>query len=277
MPRFFIYTTIFIIMKTYLYLIFTACLYSAGTNAETRLSVAPSLLNFNYTEFNASGSILDEETGLIPGIQFLLSRDFSEQLSVELEISAYGGNVDYVGHTQSGLAHNTTTNEELLRVGARLISPLSANTDVYLGAKYHRWNRDIFSNNGVAGLFERYQWWELSAGTSISFWARENQSWIADIALLRTINPTIYVDLSSVDGGVADLDLGPDTGARLQLMWKLSKDNQTTYAINAFYELWGFGRSDSKATSGGSTSYSIYEPESETRHSGVQLQLGFRY
>lgn len=266
------------IMKTCLYLIFAASLYSADSNTETRLSVAPSLLNFDYTEFNASGGILDEETGLIPGIQFLLSRDFSErQLSVELEISAYGGNVDYVGHTQSGLAHNTTTNEELLRVGARLISPLSANTDVYLGTKYQRWNRDIFSNNGVAGLFERYQWWELSAGTRTSFAVRENQSWIADIALLRTIDPTIYVDLSSVDAGSTDLDLGAETGARLQLIWKLSKDNQTTYAINAFYEIWGFGMSDSKATSGGSTSYSIYEPESETRHSGVQFQLGLQY
>lgn len=264
-------------MKPYFYLIFAACLYSAGTKAETRLSVVPSLLNFDYTEFNASGGILDQETGLIPGIQFLLARDFSEQLSTELEISAYDGNVDYVGHTQSGLPHNTTTNEELFGIGARLVAPLSADTDAYLGAKYQRWNRDIFSNNGVAGLFERYQWWELSAGTRISFPVRENQNWIADIALLRTIDPTIYVDLASIGGGDADLDLGPDTGVRFQLMWKLSNDNQTTYAINAFYELWGFGRSDSKATSGGSTSYFIYEPESETRHSGVQFQLGFQY
>ena len=265
------------IMKTCLYLIFAASLYSAGSNAETQFTVAPSLLNFDYTEFNASGSILDRETGLIPGIQFLLSRDFSEQLSAELEISAYDGNVDYTGHTQSGLPHNTTTNEELFGIGARLIAPLSAHTDAYFGAKYQRWNRDIFSNNGIAGLFERYQWWELSAGTRISLRARENQSWIADIALLRTINPTIYVNLASVDGGNADLDLGADTGARLQLMWKLSKGNQTTYAINAFYELWGFGMSDSKATSGGSSSYFIFEPESKTRHSGVQFQLGFRY
>ncbi|MDT8453007.1 MAG: hypothetical protein RQ936_09740 [Gammaproteobacteria bacterium] len=265
-------------MKPYFYLIFAACLYSAGSKAETGFSVAPSLLNFDYTEFKASGGILDQETGLIPGIQLLLTRDFSaQQLSAELEISTYDGNVDYAGHTQSGLAHDTTTNEELFEIGARLVAPLFTNTDVYLGAKYQRWNRDIFSNNGVAGLFERYQWWELSAGTRISFPARKNQNWIADIALLRTINPTIYVDLASIDGGDADLDLGPDTGARLQLMWVLSNDHQTTYAINAFYEMWGFGRSDSKATSGGSTNYSIYEPESETRHSGVQFQLGFQY
>ena len=252
-------------------------IFSQTTKAESQFSITPSLIHFDYTEFDFNGSVLDKETGWIPGIQFRLTQDFINQLNIELEISTYRGNVDYSGQTQTGLPHHTQTNEELFRLGAHLIAPLSPNTNVYLATKYHRWDRNIHSNNGVAGLFERYQWWEISAGSRISFWEKDHQAWIADIAILQTISPTIYVDLSSVDAGSTNLNLGSDTGARLQLMWKTSVEDQYTYGINAFYEIWDFGVSNSQNTSGGSSSLSIYEPESETRHSGIQLQLCLNY
>jgi len=252
-------------------------IFSQTIKAESQFSITPSLMHFDYTEFNFNGSVLDRETGWIPGIQFRLTQDLLNQLNIELEISTYGGNVDYSGQTQTGLPHHTQTNEKLLRFGAHLIAALSPNTDIYLATKYHQWDRNIRSNNGVASLFEQYQWWEISAGSRILFWIKDGQSWIADIAILQTISPTIYVDLSSVDAGSTDLNLGPDTGARLQLMWKTSADDHYTYGINAFYEIWGFGVSNTQSTSGGSSSLSIYEPESKTRHAGIQLQLNFNY
>ena len=251
--------------------------FSLTAQAKSKFSITPSLMYFDYTEFSSSGSVLDRETGWIPGIQFQLAQDLSNQLNIELGISTYGGNVDYAGHTQSGVPHNTRTNEGLIRIEARFIAPLLTNTDIYLATKSHQWDRNIYSNNGVAGVFERYQWWEISVGSRISFWIKDNQTWTADIAILKTINPTLYVDLSSVDAGNANLNLGSDTGARLQLMWETSNNERYTYGVSTFYEIWGFGVSDSRTTSGGSSSFSIFEPRSETRHMGIQLQLSFKY
>ena len=251
--------------------------FSVTAQAESKIFITPSLMYFDYTEFDFNGSVLDKETGWIPGIQFQVAQDFTNQLSIELEISAYNGDANYAGHTQSGLPHHTQTNEEVIRLGAHIIAPLYSNTNIYLATKYHQWNRNIQSNNGIASLFEQYQWWEIAVGSRISFWEKDRQAWIADIAILQTISPTIYVDLSSVDAGSTNLNLGSDTGARLQLMWKTSVEDQYTYGINAFYEIWDFGVSNSQNTSGGSLSLSIYEPESETRHTGIQFQLSFDY
>ncbi|MDH5387768.1 MAG: hypothetical protein OEY06_04905 [Gammaproteobacteria bacterium] len=251
--------------------------FSLIARAESEFSLTPSLMHFDYTEFSYNGTVLDRETGWVPGIQFQLAHDINDQLNIELGISTYGGNVDYAGHTQSGLPHNTRTNEGLTRIDTRFIAPLLPDTNIYLATKFHQWDRNIYSNNGVAGIFEQYQWWEISVGGRISFWIKNNQAWIADIAILRTINPTLYVDLSSVDAGNADLNLGSDTGARLQLMWEISTNERYTYGINTFYEIWDFGISDTKNTTGGSSSFSIFEPRSETRHIGIQFQLNFKH
>lgn len=251
--------------------------FAQTAQAESQFSVSPTLMHFDYTEFSFDGSVLDSETGWIPGIQLLLAQNLSHNLNIEFEASTYAGGVDYAGYTQSGLPHNTRTNEEVIRLGVRLVAPVLTNTDIYLTTKYHQWDRNILSNNGIAGLFEQYQWWEISAGTRILFFVKDNQKWMADLAILRTINPGIHVDLSSINAGKTDLDLGADTGARLQLMWMISGDKQYTYGINAFYEIWEFGVSDSKVTRGGSSSFSVFEPSSETRHSGIQLQLNFNY
>ena len=264
-------------MKKYLIVFIITFVCSFDIRAETQFSIAPSLMHFDYTEFASDNSVLDCETGWLAGIQFKLAQNLSNQLGIELEISAQDGKVDYAGHTQSGLPHNTQTNEGLIRIGARLIAPILSNSHIYLATQHHQWKREIYSNNGVAGLFEKYQWWEISAGSRILLWSRDNQAWIADIAILRTLNPTLFVDISSVDAGYANLDLGSDTGARLQLMWKIAETDQYTYGINAFYEIWDFGISDVKQTQGGSTSFSVFEPRSETRHSGIQFQLKLKY
>ncbi|MCW8924189.1 MAG: hypothetical protein OQK69_11255 [Gammaproteobacteria bacterium] len=252
-------------------------LLSLNVEAESQFSISPSLLHFKYTEFSTTGSTLNKETGWIPGIQLHLSKQFNQQWSSGVEVITYGGKVDYDGHTQSGQTHSTDTNETIFKLGAHLKTPVTEDTDLVFGAKYNKWKRDIYDNNGIFGLLEIYRWWEISAGITHEFGKTDTQSWHIEAHLLKTINPTIHVDLSRADYGKTDLNLGTDWGTRLQLSWDHKHSSNWQYGFNVFYEAWNFGRSNSKATTGGTYSGTFYEPYSETRHSGLILEITKTY
>ena len=248
-----------------------------SVKAEAELSIAPSLLHFDYTEFGFNNSELNNETGTILGTQLDLNTTINEKLSIEFEISHYDGNVNYDGRSQSGVAITTATNENVFRYGVKIITSLIYNTDIFLSTTFHQWDRDIQGKDTILGIFEKYQWREISAGIKTKLWSTKQSSWFAEAAILKTINPEMHIDLSEADFGSTNLKLGTDTGARFQLSWVKSDTNKRSYGINAFYETWDFGISDSNTTSGGTTSISIYEPRSETRHSGIQFLLSFHY
>lgn len=248
-----------------------------SAKAEVQFSIAPSLLYFDYTEFSTSGTTLDKETGWIPGVQFHLNKQFNEQWTVELELTTYDGNVNYDGHTQAGTAHSTNTDETIFKLGARIKTPLTTHTNLVFGTKYNKWERNISNNNDILGLLEIYRWWEISAGITGEFWKTETQSWLIEANLLRTINPTIHVDLSRADYGKTNLNLGTDWGTRLQLFWVHKHTSNWQYSFNIFYETWNFGRSNSQATTGGTNTATVYEPYSETRHKGLLLAITKSY
>ncbi|MDH3342460.1 MAG: hypothetical protein OEM07_01930 [Gammaproteobacteria bacterium] len=264
-------------MKKCFYLIFLYLTLSADLKAETQLSIAPALLFFDYTEFGFDDSVLNNETGTIPGVQLHLNTAINDQLNIELELTRYDGDVAYNGYSQSGTAINTTTDENILRYGLRIITPLFDNTEIFLATSMHQWKRDIQGKGSILGIFEKYQWQEIAAGIKTRFQINKHDSWSAEVALLKIINPDMYIDLSEADLGSTTLKLNAETGARFQLSWLRTSSNNRSYEISAFYEMRDFDMSDSGATSGGASSVSVYEPRSESKHSGIQFNLGFQY
>lgn len=246
-------------------------LLSLNVKAEVELSIAPSLLYFDYTEFSTGGTVLDNESGWMPGVQFQINKEFSSIWEVEIELGIYGGNVDYSGHTQAGNDHSTTTDETVYVLGANVKTPLTTAVDLIFGLKDSEWKRDINDNNGIYGLLEIYRWNEISAGIATEFLKTETQTWRVEASLLRIINPTLHVDLSRADYGTTDLNLGEEWGGRLRLSWLHEHAPNWQYDFNIFYEGWSFGRSNSRATTGGVNSGTFYEPYSETQYVGVQL------
>ncbi|MDH5611394.1 MAG: hypothetical protein OEY66_02915 [Gammaproteobacteria bacterium] len=264
-------------MKIFIYIIFITFSYSAHIKAEVQFSIAPSLLFFDYTEFNFNGSELNNETGTIPGIQLNLNTTINSHLDIKLSIAGYDGNVNYDGYTQFGSAIATTTDENIFRYSMHISTPLLNNANIFLSTTFHQWKRDIQGKGTVLGIFEKYQWREVSIGINTIFWTNEQGSWLAEAALLKTVNPEMYIDLSEADLGSTNLNLGTDTGARFQLSWVAKNTSNQNYGFSIFFETWDFGISDSNTTSGGTTSVSVYEPRSETRHSGIQFIVGFHY
>ena len=262
-------------MKTSFQIFILCALFSASLRSETVIAVAPAFLHFDYTEYNTSNRVLDRETGWIPGLQLVGNTKITEYLRMEFSAATYHGAVDYTGHTNKGRAHETRTDETLTHAGARLTGRLTAQTNLFLGMQFREWRRDIRDNNGVFGLFEIYRWQELSAGAEAVLLTNSTQQWRVEVSGLKVINPELFVDLGRVNAGTANLRLGEEFGSRFKLTWIYFLSDPWAMNVNAYVELWDFGRSDLQRTSNGATLVS--EPRSETRNAGVQLAVQYTF
>lgn len=213
--------------------------------------------------------------GWIPGIQLAGNTNITGYLRIEFNLSAYRGTIDYQGHTNKGVPHQTRTDETLSHQGLRLVSTFTPQADFFLGVQSREWQRDIRDNNGVFGLFEKYRWHELSTGLDVILSKNSTQQWLVEIGVLKIIAPELFVDLSKVNGGTANLSLGEKLGGRLKLTWAYMLSSPWTMNVNAYAEAWDFGRSDLKRTTTGAMVVS--EPRSETRNAGLQLALQYTF
>jgi hypothetical protein len=228
------------------------------------LRVAFELMHFDYEETVSSGNTLDtlnQETGFIPGITIAATQPY-RRIDNTFEFSAYDGQVDYDGQTQIGQAHKTTTEESIYRLLYKLSwSPLSTNAAFYGKTYWQQWDRDIQSNNGVGGLFERYQWWTAEAGAQLPFFKHDNQNLLLELGLLATFNGTILVDLTSAGLGSPVLDLGNSIGFSSELKYEFKQAENSSLRFGVQFKTWEFGRSNSETLADGRT---IYEPDSTT-------------
>lgn len=243
----------------------------------TQLSLSPSLLHFDYTEFSTTNEVLDRESGWLTGIEVKLRHDVTSDWLINIYSSYYQGTVDYDGQTQSGIPHTTDTEMELIRLGASIERSIIENMHLFAGVQSHRWQRNIQDNNNVSGLDETYKWLEYSIGlnSDIPVTAKDHVNLSASYLFIR--NATIYVDLSKINLGSATLDIGDDTGARLNATWTHQHKNNTHYGIDVFFEAWRFGRSNTKQTQNSTSIVFVTEPRSETQNIGITFNFGTRF
>lgn len=251
--------------------------HSAVSFAETQLTISPALLHFDYTEFSTTDQELDNESGWLPGLEAKLSHSFASDWSFAIVSAYYSGTVDYVGQTQSGTPHTTDTETDLFRIGGQINKEVYKKIRLFFGAQSHQWNRDIKDTDNVSGIDETYKWLEYSIGLNSDIIIRDNEVLNLEAAYLMIRNGTINVDLSRVNLGTADLDLGDGSGARFSLSWKKNYQENTRYGIGLFYETWDFGRSNTKQTQNSTTIVFVTEPRSETRNIGLQFNIEYMF
>jgi hypothetical protein len=232
--------------------------------------LAFSVQDFDYTETFDDGSTADYETGLIPGINLGLSLS-QDRLFAETVVSAWSGNVGYHGPA------DTVTGEDLLDwsllAGAEVYRHTATAVDVYAGAGYRYWERDIQSTATLSGLFETYDWWYGLLGLRLQHDIRDSVRLGADIRLLRPVEPEIEVEFTS---GFDDknLDLGEETGIRVALTLENRLDERFRFFISPWFEYWELGRSRTEhLLQDGIIVGTVFEPESETRNFGVNIGL----
>jgi hypothetical protein len=228
------------------------------------LHVSGELMYFDYEETGVSGETLNQETGFIPGISIAASGPY-RTTSHSFEFSVYGGDVDYDGQTQAGRPHQTTTEQTIYRLQYRISAPLE-NTAANLYGKiyWQQWDRDIQPNNGVLGLFERYQWWSIEAGVEAPLIRKDREVLLLELGVLTTLNGTILVDLNELGFGEPVLDLGNSYGFSGELRYELKQTRTSSLHFGIGYRTWQFGRSNSKTVSNDTDSITITEPDSKT-------------
>lgn len=253
-----------------------ACLLGLPASSQAMdLRIAAELMQFDYEETDSAGNTLNQETGYIPGLTLAASHPYHSIFNT-LEFSIYDGEVDYDGRTQTGQPHQTTTEQNILRVLYRLSwSPQAMKGALYGKVYWQQWDRDIQPNNNVLGLFERYRWWTLEAGVQVPFIKDQRRNLLFEIGALATTNGTIKIDLSELGFGEPTLDLGNDYGFAAKLKYELLYTRNSSFQFGLQFRRWEFGRSNSKTVSDGNTEIVITEPDSTSMH--TMLSAGYRY
>lgn len=249
----------------------------AESIAETQLTISPSLLHFDYTEFSTTDQELDNESGWLPGLEARLNHSFASDWSFAIVSAYYSGTVDYVGQTQSGVPHNTDTDTDLFRIGGQINRRVYEKINLFIGIQSHQWDRDINDTGNVSGIYETYKWHEYAIGLNSDVYTRENNTLNLEVAYLLIRNATIDVDLTRVNLGATTLDIADGTGARINLTWKTITTNNINYGLSLFAEGWDFGRSNTKPTQNSTALVFVTEPRSETRNIGLQFNIEYNF
>jgi hypothetical protein len=240
--------------------LFTFC--SSGHAID--LQVSGELMHFDYEEIDPLGNSLNREKGWIPGLTFSGLHQYNS-ITNTLALSIFDGQVDYDGQTQAGQPHQTTTEETILKLMYRLgWSPASTQAAFYGSAYWQQWERDIQANNGVSGLFERYEWWTVEAGVEAPFFRDDSQQLFLEMGLLATRNGDIMIDLTPFGYGAHTLNLGNSIGFASALKYEVKQTPNSRLQFGLQFKTWEFGRSNSKTVSNGSSTITITEPESTT-------------
>lgn len=245
-----------------IYSLFLACCLTPFVSYAVEIGMSAELMYFNYEEFDTSGNSLNKENGLLPGLTLLASQAH-QAINNTVEISIFDGEVDYDGQTQSGQPYRTNTDETIYRFLYKISwSPENNKGAFYAKTYWQQWDRNILPNNGVSGLFERYQWWSFEAGIQTLLYKNDRHDLLFELGVLKTTNGTIKIDLSNSGYGTPILDLGDDIGFNGALNYRINFGQNSNLQFGFRYTNWGFGRSNSRTLSNGSNTITIVEPES---------------
>ena len=247
---------------------------SEMTNERERQAwISGSLLDFQYREFSG-GRELDREDGTLPGIAGGI--DFRVRRWVfGFEGSLYAGTADYDGETNiTRIPVKTDTDETIFNVAGRAEYWFGESGEpwwaLYGLVGYRYWERDIQSTSTASGGREEYYWLYLGAGAKGYFAKTTKQKWMWDVRTNLPINPKIYID--DLD---EELDLGAKPGYRFAVSWQYAYSERMNILIEPYYETWDIGKSNSIYVTDGVNVYKVYEPDSETRNTG--LNIGVRW
>ena len=247
------------------------------SQSNTQLILSPSLVHFDYTEFNTFNEVLDQELGWLSGIEVGLNHAITASWSININSSYHQGTVDYDGKTQQGEPHTTDTKTKLFRYSARIEKSIYQKMFLFASVQSHNWKRNIQDNNNISGLSENYKWIEYAIGANADIFTLPKDIFNVEVAYLITRNGTINVDLSRVNLGSTTLDLGDGTGGRLIFNWKRRSENNTRYGMSLFFEAWDFGRSNTKQTQGSPSIVFVTEPRSETQNIGLKVNIEYSF
>ena len=116
--------------------------------------------NFEWKEFNASGSQLLKESGPIYGIGISTRSENANFITTKLKGELFSGSIDYDGQTQAGTSVKTDTDYYGFKIegdiGKRYIVSEKSSLEPFAGLGYRWWSRDLITTSAAIGYEERW-------------------------------------------------------------------------------------------------------------------------
>ena len=241
--------------------------------ADNRLVISPGVMYFDYEERDENGSFLDGETGPVLGVRAAVEWRLESNITGVVFGSIYSGTVDYDGHTQSGTPVQTDTDANYFTLGVAAKTPIQFSdfkTNINVGYAFKRWERDIQPIGVVSGLYEVYQWEEISLGADVLLVGPDSRQWNLYAGVFQTREPNIVINLEADGDGKPKLFMGTDTGMQFSAQWMGATKKTRDTGVKLTYKTWKFGRSNSQSISGGRE---ITEPKSRTQLIFLELVM----
>lgn len=186
--------------------------FSLPASAQWQGSIGVGARSVTHAEYDAAGRQLVREHGWLPGAS--LSAAY-RQGSLRWFGGAdwYGGDIEYAGRTQAGVAAASTTSTRLAAV--RLGASYAVGRDHALAAlEIDRWQRDILGTAAAAGLQESYRSTRLLLGAGTG-WRSAAGAISADAAFILAAPEHMRIGFSGLYDPVS-LDTRRGRGLRLE-------------------------------------------------------------
>ena len=228
---------------------------------------------FHYEEFNSQGNTLNQEEGLLPGLQFSLGYS-TNRVRHQVQAEVYHGDVDYDGKTQGGIPHRTQTDTQLYHLGYRLDTGNTAyGLSAYFSADWHYWSRSIQPVGFIIGLDETYRWPSISLGLSYPLLHSEQHSLNFSAGYLRLLTGRFTVDLSELGFSKQEINLGSGDGEEASLLYRFRLDEKQSIELELYARRWSFQKSKPETISNSIRSITFVEPRSNSLRTGFALRF----
>jgi hypothetical protein len=229
--------------------------------------------HFDYSEYDERGTLLDRETGYLPGIGLRISKPLS-RWTLSADLTYHAGDVAYSGQTQAATPLKTRTDQKIVDFYISAAYHLESYPSIliYSGFGQRNWWRDIRGTTGVFGLSEKYSWNYGTGGGSVLLLRNAANEFRLDLRATKVFNPSVRVDFNGIYD-TATLGLTGRDGFRISLPWRHNIDGSSGITIEPYYEQLKLGHSERQIlTRGGVQVGRIFEPDSEAQISGLQLR-----
>ncbi len=232
--------------------------------------------SFVWKEFDDDGSRLLKESGTLAGVGFSYQKEFSNHMTLNPKVEFFGGNVDYVGSTQSGIPATTTVNYFGAKlegdVGKKFRMTAPYFLEPFGGLGFRAWLRDIHDatvQDGSTALGYTEEWITLNARLGLRGGMEISQS------TRFFVEGGVKLPLYNVNTAyLSSKGLGPDVTLHPGLQSSLFAEAgmRINHFIGiVFYDGLRFSRSDNVAISGGF----VFQPRSTADIVGLKLGVAF--
>ncbi len=260
----------------------------SGTQDSTKLDPKTGIWKYFHKGFDFNINVFDfdykedvplplksTENGLIKGADFGIYSCKDRPFLVSLLLGYAKAEEDYDGSTQTGVPVKAKTISSFFRL--RLTAEYKFDVDEiikfvpFVGYDMRIWDREI-SNS----LEEVYSWQNLITGAYLDFQLNDDVNLIFSGQLNNMYNGDINILFSKINTEYPNiiLTLGNVTAYECSATFKMKVDETIDFLINAYYENYGFEKSNYYYENGEPV---LYEPSSTTYILGVRAGLSLSF